>query len=138
MRDLYKRLGIDADAPAPRITASLDSCPNAALKADAMAVLSVSSRRDDYDALHRTLYDIGRLRARLGLTHGEYWQGSVANDFTAPADSRVSRYDDLTVKITRAVRLHNALCGWRRRLPWLAGTGALLATLGAVLVQIWP
>ncbi|MHB0775732.1 hypothetical protein [Halomonas sp. WWR20] len=132
MRDLYKRLGVDAYAPASRVSAALDSCPNAALKADAMAVLSVSSRQDDYDELHKALCHIGQLRARLGLTHGEYWQGNVANDFTPPADGHSSRYEGLTTKVTRAVALHNAMCRWRRRLPWLLATGACLATGGTI------
>lgn len=72
--------------PAPnaneqQIDTAVARCPNSALRQDATSVLTVTPHRETYDALHGTLSDIGRLRARLGLTHGAHWQGDVANDF---------------------------------------------------------
>ena len=82
MRDLYQRLALSPDANDHQINSALARCPNSALRQDATSVLAVAPHRETYDTLHHTLSDIGRLRARLGLTHGAHWQGDVANDFS--------------------------------------------------------
>ncbi len=80
-------------------------------------MLEIAERREAYDTLHDTVSDIGRLRARLGLTHGAHWQGDVANDFSLPPDNAISRHDELVDRVSHAVSLYNR---WRRwRGPWL-------------------
>ena len=117
MRDLYQRLALSPDANDHQINSALARCPNSALRQDATSVLAVAPHRETYDTLHHTLSDIGRLRARLGLTHGAHWQGDVANDFSLPPDNAVSRHDELVDRGSHAVSLYNR---WRRlRGPWL-------------------
>lgn len=135
MRDLYKRLGIARHANDAEIAAAIEACQHTALKSEAAVVLEAGPRREEYDRLHGLLCDLGRLRARLGLTHGPFWQGSVANDFSVPPDHDCSRHDELVAKISQAVSLHASYQRWRRHLPWLvcgglAGVAALAATLG--------
>lgn len=134
MRDLYQRLDIASTASAAEVRLALDACQHTALKAEASVVLDVQSRRDEYDRLHALLCDIGRLRSRLGLTHGLYWQGSVANDFSIPPDTARSRHDALVEKLGEAVALHGFYQRVRRCLPWLVGGG--LTGLGALVVAI--
>jgi len=117
MRDLYQRLALTPDANNQQIKSALARCPNSALRQDATSVLAVAPHRETYDTLHHTLSDIGRLRARLGLTHGAHWQGDVANDFSLPPDNAISRHDELVDRVSHAVSLYNR---WRRlRGPWL-------------------
>lgn len=128
MRDLYKRLGLDPRAGEVEITAAIERCEHTALRADAHTVLEVGSRREEYDALHTTLSEIGRLRTRLGLTHAPYWRDGPADDFSLPPDTHGSRHDELMQRLTRAALLHNR---WQRlRGPWLA---AALFALGIML-----
>lgn len=123
MRDLYQRLNLSPNANEQDIDNALARCPNSALRQDAQTVLAVASHRETYDTLHGTLSDVGRLRARLGLTHGAHWQGDVANDFSLPPDTAISRHDELVDRVSHAVSLYNR---WRRlRGPWLLA--ALLA-----------
>ncbi|MBR2513871.1 MAG: hypothetical protein IKE45_07580 [Halomonas sp.] len=131
MRDLYQRLALSPSANEPEINSAVARCPNSALRQDAKAVLAIAERREAYDTLHDTVSDIGRLRARLGLTHGAHWQGDVANDFSLPPDNAISRHDELVDRVSLAVSLYNR---WRRwRGPWLlistfaAGAGIGLA-----------
>lgn len=129
MRDLYKRLGIDQAASDAEISAAIEACQHTALKAEASVVLGVKSRREEYDRLHGLLCDIGRLRARLGLTHGQYWLDSAANDFSLAPDNDHSRHDALVSKVTQAVALHDSVQRWRRHAPWIvAGGFAMIAT----------
>lgn len=81
MRDLYKRLGINASAPPQEIRAAIRSCGDPKLKEDATEVLLSDGRRKTYDQVHAALTDIGTLRAKLGLAHGENWQASEAQGF---------------------------------------------------------
>ncbi|EPC02708.1 hypothetical protein L861_10205 [Litchfieldella anticariensis FP35 = DSM 16096] len=135
MRDLYKRLGITPQASDSDIATAIEACEHTALKADARTVLSVKSRREEYDALHATLCDIGLLRARLGLTHGRYWQDSVANDFSLPPDNTCSQHDELIGRVTHAVTLHNRWQRWRG--PWsMAGLLAVGIMLGIALCHL--
>lgn len=132
MRDLYQRLTLTPEASDQEIKEAVARCPNSALRQDAETALAISEHRDVYDKLHRTVSDIGQLRARLGLTHGAHWQGDVANDFSLPPDNAISRHDELIERVSFAVLLHNR---WRRfKGPWLlvalfatgAGIGLLL------------
>ncbi|WP_249979092.1 hypothetical protein [Vreelandella olivaria] len=117
MRDLYQRLTLSPSANHQEIRSAVARCPNSALRQDAEAVLEIAERREAYDTLHDTVSDIGRLRARLGLTHGAHWQGDVANDFSLPPDNAISRHDELVDRVSHAVSLYNR---WRRwRGPWL-------------------
>lgn len=139
MRDLYKRLGVGKNASDAEIAAAIEACQHTALKSEAAVVLEGGPRREEYDRLHGLLCDLGRLRARLGLTHGHFWQGNVANDFSVAPDHECSRHDELVAKISAAVALHAIYQRWRRHLPWLVGGGltgvaALAATLGARLL----
>ncbi|CAM3905371.1 hypothetical protein VRRI112168_05805 [Vreelandella rituensis] len=128
MRDLYQRLSLTPGADDNAIGTALTQCQNSALRQDAQTVLTVPDRREKYDDLHATLSDIGRLRARLGLTHGAHWQGDVANDFSLPPDHAISRHDELVDRVSHAILLYNR---WRRfRGPWLLV--ALLATAGSI------
>ncbi|GAA5173215.1 hypothetical protein [Modicisalibacter zincidurans] len=126
MRDLYKRLEIEPSADDASIGAAIEACDNSALKADAAAVLRVGARREAYDGLHGMLSELGRLRARLGLTHGAYWRGDVANDFSLAPDLAQSRHDELIAKLDAAMAAQATLRHQRRRMPWLlAGVTAL-------------
>ncbi|MDI4638228.1 MULTISPECIES: hypothetical protein [Halomonadaceae] len=140
MRDLYQRLGLPHDASDKDIQRAIEACHHSALKADAKVVLGVPEHREAYDALHGTLCDIGLLRARLGLTHGPFWQDSTANDFSLPPDNTGARHDLLIARVERAVGLHD---GWRKwRAPWLlamllVGATVLGAAAGAALYHYW-
>lgn len=128
MRDLYQRLSLPPDASSEDIRRAVEACPNRALKQDADAVLSVTEHRDDYDTLHTTVSDIGQLRARLGLSHGAHWQGSVANDFAYPPDSAVGQHEALIGRVGHAAAHYNR---WQRlRGPWLV-TVAIIAAVCA-------
>lgn len=131
MRDLYKRLDIEIGATEAEITTAIAACQHTTLKSEASAVLTVKSRRDEYDKLHVLLRKIGQLRARLGLTHGQYWQGNVANDFSLAPDSQCSRHDALVHKLTEAVALHNRFLDRRRHVPWLIAGGIATLTIAA-------
>lgn len=135
MRDLYKRLGVPSHASDNDIATAIAACEHTALKADASAVLEVKSRREEYDALHATLRDIGLLRARLGLTHGHYWRDSVANDFSLPPDNTCARHDELIGRVAHAVTLYNRWQRWRG--PWsMAGLLAAGIMLGVALCHL--
>jgi len=136
MRDLYQRLAVAPEANDQEIHHAVASCQHSALRQDAEAVFAVAARREVYDTLHDTVSDIGRLRARLGLSHGAHWQGDVANDFSLPPDHAISRHDEMVDRVSHAVSLYNR---WRRlRAPWLliavfaAGIG-IGASLGLAL-----
>lgn len=117
MRDLYQRLAISPEANDQEIQHAVARCQHSALRQDAEAIFSVAERREAYDSLHNTVSDIGRLRARLGLSHGAHWHGDVANDFSLPADHATSPHDELVDRVSHAVSLYNR---YRRlRGPWL-------------------
>ncbi|MEC9482221.1 MAG: hypothetical protein UMU75_02705 [Halomonas sp.] len=134
MRDLYKRLGIAPEATDADILAAIDGCQHTALRSEASVVLGVKSRRDEYDRLHGLLCDIGRLRARLGLTHGQYWLDSAANDFSLDPDGHRSRHDALVAKVTEAVALHDTFLRWRRASPWIIAAGFAVITTATLAV----
>lgn len=117
MRDLYQRLAIPPEANDQEISQAVASCQHSALRQDAEAVFAVAERRETYDTLHDTISDIGRLRARLGLSHSAHWQGDVANDFSLPPDHAIARHDELVDRVSHAISLYNR---WSRlRGPWL-------------------
>jgi len=107
MRDLYQRLAVSPEANDQDIKHAAASCQHNALRQDAEAVFAIAERREAYDTLYDTVSDIGRLRARLGLSHSAHWQGDVANDFTLPPDHAISRHDELVDRVSHAVSLHN-------------------------------
>lgn len=137
MRDLYKRLGVEPTADETTIGAAIDACDNSALKTDAATVLNVGTRREAYDGLHGMLSELGRLRARLGLTHGAHWLGSVANDFSLTPDLAQSRHDALVAKLDAAVAGQTRLVRWRRSMPWLIITGFTLIAAGGFAAGRW-
>ncbi|MCD6008460.1 MAG: hypothetical protein U9Q35_10395 [Pseudomonadota bacterium] len=137
MRDLYKRLGVEPSADDASIGAAIDACDNSALKADAAAVLRVGARREAYDGLHGMLSELGRLRARLGLTHGAHWRGDVANDFSLTPDLAQSRHDQLVAKLDAAVAGQARLARWRRLMPWLIIAGFSLIAAGGFAAGRW-
>ncbi|WP_026106115.1 hypothetical protein [Vreelandella jeotgali] len=125
MRDLYQRLSLPPKASPRQIRRAVDTCPNRALQQDADAVLTVAEHRDSYDALHATVSDISRLRARLGLSHGAHWQGSVANDFACPPDDAVGQNAALMGRVSQAATHYNR---WQRlRGPWLITAAIITA-----------
>lgn len=136
MRDLYKRLGVAADADSRTLDSAIETCRHTALKHDAETVLGVDARREHYDRLHRRLSDIGRLRARLGLTHAPHWQGDVANDFSLSPDIADSRHQQLTAKVDALVTAQAILTRWRYRLAWLIPL-SLVTVGGAAFALGW-
>ena len=132
MRDLYKRLGVGINATEAEIATAIEACQHTTLKSEATVVLTVKSRRDEYDKLHVLLCKIGQLRARLGLTHGQYWQGDVANDFSLAPDNECSRHDALVGKLTEAVALHNSFLSRRRYNPWIIAGGIIALAVTAL------
>jgi hypothetical protein len=97
MRDLYAKLGIPPDAGETRIRAELSRCADAALESDAAAVLTVPSRRRQFDRLNGLLHDIADLRRRLGLNECDNWRGAAAFEYTrrgAREESARGRYRD--------------------------------------------
>ncbi|RTR02868.1 hypothetical protein [Halomonas nitroreducens] len=137
MRDLYQRLRLAPGADDAQIAAAIAACEHTALKADADAVLQTEWRRAEYDALHDTLADIGRLRARLGLTHAPYWRAGPADDFSLPPGPPGSRLEALMGRLEHAARRYNR---WRRlHAPWLiAGLVALALGAGVMLGRWMP
>ncbi|SHE38988.1 hypothetical protein SAMN02745148_00324 [Modicisalibacter ilicicola DSM 19980] len=129
MRDLYKRLNIGPFASDEEVATAVEACQHTALKSEALAVLNVKARREEYDRLHGLLCDIGRLRARLGLTHGANWQGDVANDFSLKPDVERSRHDHLMEKLSQAAALYDTYQRWRRHCPWIVAGGFATITL---------
>ncbi|GHE20246.1 hypothetical protein [Halomonas urumqiensis] len=135
MRDLYRRLGIAPNASQDDIRDAIARCSHAALRQDATRVLGDERCRSEYDALYTTLSDLGRLRARLGLTHAPFWRDGLADDFSLPSDTRGSHHDALRERLMRAVTLHDR---WQR----LGGVGITVLTLtsamiGAALTAWW-
>ena len=64
---------------ASSIFSSLNSfASDSTIKTDGSEVLLNPSRRRNYDRVHRTLCDIGILRAHLGLSHGNNWGSPVS------------------------------------------------------------
>ncbi|MCL7929550.1 hypothetical protein [Halomonas llamarensis] len=141
MRDLYQRLALPPHATPQELQSAIAACQHSALKQDAEAVLAIPERREVYDSTHTTVSDIGRLRARLGLTHAAHWQGNVANDFSLPPDNAISRHDELVDRVSHAVTLYNRW--WRFRGTWLfvatfgIGTCAGLAAGFALCMRLW-
>ncbi|HET8789850.1 MAG TPA: hypothetical protein VFM75_01440 [Modicisalibacter sp.] len=136
MRDLYKRLGVGKDASDTEISAAIEACQHTALKSEAAVVLEGKPRREEYDRLHGLLCNLGRLRARLGLSHAQYWQGSVANDFSIPPDNERSRHDELVIKISQAVTLHELYQRLRYGFPWLACIGLMSVIALAIAIGL--
>ncbi|AWN16845.1 hypothetical protein [Salinisphaera sp. LB1] len=126
MRDLYRRLGIPANATRRAIARSTARCDNRALQTDARRVLDDPARRRQYDDLHRLLGELGRLRANLGMTHTPHWQGDVANDFSVPAERAPARLKRLDAKLAALLRRHQ-----RRRQRTLARALAIALALAA-------
>lgn len=125
MRDLYQRLSLPPDATDTQIRQALEACSNRALQKDASAVLTVAEHRQEYDALHATLADIGRLRARLGLCHGAHWQGSIAHDFARSPGEAVDQHQALHRRVRQAAVRYSR---WQRLGgPWLAAVALIAA-----------
>ena len=104
MRDLYRRLGVSPKASLQEIQKAVQSCSDARLKEDATEVLLSEGRRKTYDQVHTALSDIGALRAKLGLTHGDNWQGLESQDFEKGSWTPTSASQAFEKKIKR----HNA------------------------------
>jgi hypothetical protein len=83
------------------------------------------------------LTGIGLLRARMGLSHAPYWNGSVANDFSISADDEYARYAELKVKVARAVRVHDTWQQVRRMMLWSGGI-SLVTGAGVALLVFAP
>ncbi|WP_447957375.1 hypothetical protein [Vreelandella sp. EE7] len=132
MRDLYKRLALSPKVDEQTLNTALEKCANSALREDAEATLAEARHRAQYDAMHHTLSDIGRLRAGLGLSHAPHWQGDAANDFSMPPDNTPPRLDELSQRLGEAVTFYDR---WKRfRGGWLlVAVFAVGASVGLAL-----
>lgn len=101
MRNLYLRLNIDSKASSQEIRNAIETCNNVSIKQDGVEVLLDSSRRNEYDIVHKTLDDIGAIRAHLGLNHGDNWRSPESDDFTKKPSHGLSLHDELILKIKR-------------------------------------
>ncbi|MBF8223939.1 MULTISPECIES: hypothetical protein [Halomonadaceae] len=126
MRDLYRRLGVPPDSDGETLSRAIAACEHRTLRRDAEAVLVEAEHRREYDALHATLGDIGRLRSRLGLTHGAHWRDGLADDFSAPADLAGSHHEALMRRLSQAALAHDR---WRRGRALGLGLGLFLLGL---------
>jgi hypothetical protein len=101
MRDLYKRLGISPDASEADITAVIQACSSSDIAKDARAVLLDLNRKATFDRVHKSLTEIGNLRANLGLNHSDHWQSPEADDFNKVPSRTLSAFDVLTNKVDK-------------------------------------
>ncbi|OLO02767.1 MULTISPECIES: hypothetical protein [Salinicola] len=131
MRDLYRRLEVDKDAPFVALSSAMQRCANQGLRADATAILTVSERREAYDDIHELLNALGSLRIGLGLTHAPHWQGELASDFTQPPPA-ISRQQQLLHKLEAVLTQRQQR--WRFRLGLMAGLTVLSGLLVAAFV----
>lgn len=104
MRDLYSRLNISPTASPEKIKASIAECSNASVKADAEEVLLHAGRRQTYNRLNTLLTDIGNLRASLGLSHADNWQGEEANEYASSSEAKCSKLEEFAEKIQQPNR----------------------------------
>ena len=80
-----------------RIRSAISACSSASVRRDASATLLDAARRREYDQLNSLLFDIGDLRAGLGLNHADNWDGNLANEY--PGKSRgASEYEQLIAR----------------------------------------
>lgn len=104
MRNLYKRLGVSESASANEISTAIRMCNDSALRIDASEVLLNENRKRSYDKIHRTLEDIGSLRAEFCLNNSEHWKDNIATDYSKesphkaqsnqPAPAHKKQYSD--------------------------------------------
>lgn len=137
MRNLYFRLGIEPSASEQEIRGAIARCTNSTVKADGTEVLLNPSRRRNYDRVHRTLCDIGTLRAHLGLSHGNNWRSPESGDFTAEPTHGLSLYDELVVKIKRFNKKSKVDGFVNSVREFITGIVRLVAVFGAIVGVIW-
>lgn len=137
MRNLYIRLGIAPSASEQEIKAAIARCTNSAVKSDGLEVLLDPSRRRNYDRVHRTLCDIGTLRAHLGLSHGDNWDCPQSEDYSAEPTHSISLHDELVAKIklrNRKSKIDGFLSSIRN---FIAGFFRLVKVFGVLAGIIW-
>ena len=83
MKDLYKRLGVESNAPEEHLRRAI-SRSNDPCRGDAEYILLDANRRAVYDRNHRLLSTIGHLRGRLALGLRPFWSHGNHQDFTQP------------------------------------------------------
>lgn len=132
MRNLYKRIGVSPDATDLEINRALSAVKHDQAHRDAKTVLLDPTKRKAYDRVHAVVSDIGKLRARVGLTQGKYWRGIVAEDFSVPAGKPRSLRSEYIEKIKTQLKADK-----RRRFSYhirtLIGQTVILAVgLGAL------
>ena len=137
MRNLYKRLGIEPSASEQEIKAAIARCTNSTIKTDGSEVLLNPSRRRNYDRVHRTLCDIGILRAHLGLSHGNNWGSPESDDFRVEPTHGLSLYDDLVAKIKRLNKKSKGDGFVNSIKDFIAGIFRLAAVFGSIAGVIW-
>ena len=81
MRDLYRRLGLDASADDGAVRAALAGA-DAETREAAEYILLDPTRRAVYDRNRRVLVTVGHLRAHLGLNLTRFWPRARFGDFT--------------------------------------------------------
>ena len=101
MRNLYSKLNVHPAASPEEIRVAIDTCSNASVRADAKAVLLNKVRRQTYDRLNALLTDIGNLRASLGLSYAENWQGEEAIEYIPTSEAKCSRYEEFVQKLEK-------------------------------------
>lgn len=140
MRDLYKRLGLVPSASPRAVEAAIARCQNSRTRRDAEAVLLIPGRRNAYDSVRSELATIGRLRARLGLTHSENWNFSGSSDFSPEDDSSISLREEflsrLNILATEAKRQHRSRI-WKERTRKLVIAAVLGVFAAWFLVPEW-
>lgn len=132
MRNLYSKLNIDPSASADEIRSAINSCSNASLRADASKILLNPERREAYDSLNSVLIDIGYLRAELGLSHTDNWQGEEASEYTQTPKNRRPLYKDFVAKIRKAnlqVKIEGFVSSFRKFIKGLGYSAIVIALL---------
>lgn len=137
MRNLYTRLGIEPLASEQEIRAAIARCTNSTVKTDGAEVLLNPSRRRNYDRVHRTLCDIGVLRAHLGLSHGNNWGSPESDDFNVEPTHGISLHDELVAKIKRFNKKSKVDDFVNSVKEFIAGIFRLAAVFGAIAGVIW-
>ena len=141
MRDLYRRLGLDASADDGAVRAALAGA-DAEMREAAEYILLDPTRRAVYDRNRRVLVTVGHLRAHLGLNLTRFWPRARFGDFTtdlgaaaapraaAPAD------DPMAMAWAFGVAGRNA-AGTPHGRPRVAAFAIIIVILLATMLAWW-
>ncbi len=141
MRNLYSKLNVHPAASPEEIRVAIDTCSNASVRADAKAVLLNKVRRQTYDRLNALLTDIGNLRASLGLSYAENWQGEEAIEYIPTSEAKCSRYEEFVQKLEKlnqSARILSFSNTTKNFILKLIVTLILIATVKFIVVYFRP